>query len=234
MDVEIVHTGGRYGELVAENLRRRCPDNRVGSLCVSDALPLIVDDPQECLPPQMGQAEVVIALHIHPDLLYEIPHAAAHGRTRALIAPIEDPGWMQQGLINQVSRACARFEIESAFPRPFCALEAASPVIAEFCQTFGVGRPDFDIIIENGTVTDVVFRRGSPCGSTEWALRHLVGRPSNADLVHAVSEGLHTYPCLASMALDPSLGDTIMHEAIRLIESAARRAAEARGGGGRA
>ena len=227
MDVELLHIGDRYAELVAENLAKRCPDSAIASFAIPQALPLVVDDPQEYLPAELGQADVVIAVHIHPDLLYEIPHAVGDRDTRALIAPIEDPSWIQQGLVNQVTRACVRFGIESAFPKPFCSLQPTSPAIGEFCERFGVGRPDFDLIIEDGSVKEVVFRRGSSCGCTEWAVRRLVGARAEDDLRHLASVGLHTYPCLASMAMDPALGDTIMHRAIALMEDAAERAAKA-------
>jgi hypothetical protein len=224
MDVEVVHVGGRYGELIAENLRRRCPGSEVVQRTVPNDLPLVLDDPEEYLPAELGSGDVIIALHVHPDLLYEIPHAVSHRRARALIAPVEDPLWLQQGLIGQVTRACSRFGIESAFPKPFCSLEGLSPAIADFCETFGVGKPDFDVVVDGGVVTDVVFRRGSPCGCTEWAVRRLVGARVDEDLPHRAAEGLHAYPCLASMAMDPALGETIMHEAIALLERAAERA----------
>ena len=227
MDIELVHIGDRYAELIAENLRKRSPDSEITNHVVPDALPLIVDDPEEYLPADLGKADVVIAIHIHPDLLCEIPHAVADRNTRALIAPIEDPSWIQQGLVNQVTRACARFGIESAFPKPFCSLQPTSPAIREFCERFGVGRPDFDLTIEDGSVKEAVLRRGSPCGCTEWAVRRLVGARAEDDLRHLASVGLHTYPCLASMAMDPALGDTIMHRAIALMEDAAERAAKA-------
>ncbi len=227
MDVEVIHTGERYATLVVENLGRRCPDASVKSLVVPDALPLIVDDPDEYLPPELGEADVIIAIHLHPDLLYEIPHAVSGRGTRALIAAIEDPTWLQQGLVGQVTRACARFGIESAFPKPFCALEPASPVIAQLSESFGIGKPEFDVIVEDGVIKEVVFRRGSPCGCTEWAIQRLVGTCVDEDVRHLAAEGLYTYPCLASMAMDAEFGDTIMHRAVALIEDAAERAVKA-------
>lgn len=227
MDVEVVHTGERYATLIVENLSRRCPDASVKSLVVPDALPSIVDDPDEYLPPEVGEAHVVIAIHIHPDLLYEIPHAVSGRNTRALIAAIEDPTWLQRGLVSQVTRACARFGIESAFPKPFCALEPATPTIAQLSEEFGIGKPDFGVIVEDGIIKEVAFRRGSPCGCTEWAVQRLVGARVSDNVRHLAAEGLHTYPCLASMAMDAALGDTIMHRATALIEDAAERAVRA-------
>ena len=51
----------------------------------------------------------------------------------------------------------------------------------------------------------------------------LAGHSANDHLDHKAAELLHLRPCLATQIMDPQLGDTVMHESIRLMEAAARK-----------
>jgi thymidylate synthase len=225
LSVELIHTGGRYPQVVAEHL------SRVGGQPVvehrlppASSLPLMIDDPEEYLPADLGQADIAIAIHLHHDLLVELPAVLGGKRTKALLVPIESPDWMvRPGLSAQVARECQRFGLESAFPKPFCGLVPGTPAIRQFCKEYRVGRLEFAIEVRNGRVVRVEAVRGSPCGLTDWVAERLVGTPTE-ELVARAAELLHLRPCLATMMLDPQLGDTIMHESIRLIEAAARNA----------
>ena len=214
--VEVVHVGGRYAERVIEHLSAMSP-GAVTAFLVPRALPPVLDDPAEFLPAGLGRAEIVVAINIHPELLLEIPERATGGTLRALIAPIEDPSWIKPGLQRQVTLACARHGIESAFPKPFCALEPSTPAIMEFCEQFRVGVPTFSIRIAEGRVAAVEVVRGSPCGLTAFVAEQLVGLPADDLLPKKAGELHHSYPCLASMALDSDTGDTIMHASLSLI-----------------
>jgi len=123
-----------------------------------------------------------------------------------------------------VTNECSKVGMESAFPKPFCALEPKTPVLQQFCEEYGVGRPDIRIEVQAGKVARAVVLRGSPCGLTHWVAERLVGHPADGSLEAKAAELLHLRPCLATMVLDPALGDTVMHESIRLMEAAARRA----------
>jgi len=216
--VEVVHVGGRYAERVIAHLSAMSPGN-VTAFQVPRALPPVLDDPSEFLPAGVGGAEVIIAINVHPALLLEIPERAKGGAMRALIAPIEDPGWIKPGLQRQVTLACARHGIESAFPKPFCALEPNTPAIAEFCEQFHVGIPVFNVRVESGRVAAVEVIRGSPCALTAFVAEQLVGLPADELLAKKAGELHHAYPCLSSMAMDPDTGDTIMHASLSLIVS---------------
>jgi hypothetical protein len=214
--VNIAHVGGRYAERVIAHLSAASPGD-VSAYQVPRALPLVVDDPAEFLPGGLAAGEVIIAINLHPDLLLEIPSMVGGGSVRALIAPIEDPNWVKPGLQRQVTQACARYEIESAFPKPFCALECSTPAIAEFCEQFRVGIPTFRIHQAGGKVAAVEVLRGSPCGLTDFVGQSLVGLPADETLPEKAGQLHHSYPCLASMALDPETGDTVMHASLNLI-----------------
>ena len=223
MKVEILHTGGRWPELIRKHFEARVPGGILAEYQLPDRLPLMLDDPAEFIPPQLGAAEVILAVHLHPEILVEIPHAVNGKATRALIAPIEDPTWIKPGLQRQVEAACERAGIECAFPKPCCSLEPRTPVISEFSEVFGMGRPIIKLRTEGDIVVEAEVVRGSPCGLTDFVAQNLVGKKV-AEAVEAAKVLHHSYPCLASMAMAPELNDTLMHESLRILLEATKEA----------
>ena len=223
MRVEVVHEGGRYAERVIAHLLKMSPGN-VDAYQVPRSLPPVLDDAAEYLPAELGAGDVIIAISIHPEILIEIPNLVAGVATRALIAPIEDPNWIKPGLAKQVTQECARRGIESAFPKPFCALEPTTPVIQEFCEEYAVGMPTFRFEIENGKIAAVEVLRGAPCGLTDFVAEQLVGLPADDALPEKAGQFHHAYPCLSTMIMDPALGDTIMHKSLFLLRDRVREA----------
>ena len=224
MQVQVIHSGGLYAERVRSALDRQHPGTVTGFQMPAQ-LPLMIDDPEELLPGQLGEAEVIIAINLHPDLLLEIPHFVRGKQARALIAPIEDHGWIRPGLQRQVTAACAQAGLESAFPKPFCALEATTPAIIEFCQLYRAGRPEFRITVSEGKIEKVEMVTGSPCGLSGAVVTGLAGRPiagavQQAALLH------HTFPCLATMVIDEERGDTLMHYSVEIQKRAVGKAIE--------
>ena len=232
MRVEIVHVGGRYVERVVAHLSAVSPGN-VEAYQVPRSLPPVLDDASEYLPSELGAGDLIIAINLHPELLLEIPHMVGGGSARALIAPIEDPNWVKPGLQRQVTQACAKNEMESAFPKPFCALEPTTPAIAEFCEQFAVGATAFKLRITAGKVSAAEVVRGAPCGLTSFVAQELVGLSADDSLPEKAGQLHHSYPCLATMNLDPATGDTIMHASLYMIrDSVAKALEEARNAGG--
>jgi hypothetical protein len=223
--VEIVHVGGRYFERVLAHLSEASRGN-VDAYQVPRSLPALLDDASEYLPSELGAGDVIIAINIHPELLLEIPNMVGGGSTRALIAPIEDPNWIKPGLQRQVTQACVRNDIESAFPKPFCSLEPITPAIEEFCEQFKVGVPTFRLRLSGGKVAAVEVVRGSPCGLTRFVGEKLVGLPADDSLPEKAGQLHHGYPCLGSMNLDPATGDTIMHKSLYMIRDRVKEALE--------
>jgi thymidylate synthase len=228
LSVAVVHPGGHYPVRVLEYLQTRS-GARVTSLPVPANLPLDLDEDEAAamLPPEVAAAEVVIALDLHPGLLAELPYAMGKGAGQALLAPREDPGWVRPGLMNQVTRGCARFGIENAFPKPFCALEPRTPIITQFAEEYGVGRHRLQVRCEDGLIAAAECLTGSACGLTEWVAQQLVGQPCDDTLARTAVELLHFRPCLATMVLDAETGDTVMHRAIAIMEAAGREALDA-------
>jgi len=193
---------------------------------VPRSLPPVLDDASEYLPSELGAGDVIIVINIHPELLLEIPNMVGGGSTQALIAPIEDPNWIKPGLQRQVTQACARSEMESAFPKPFCSLEPSTPAIRQFCEEFRVGVPSFKLRLSQGKVAGVEVVRGSPCGLTRFVAGKLVGLPAEDSLPEKAGQLHHGYPCLASMNLDPATGETVMHASLYLLRDAVKEALE--------
>ncbi len=224
MHVEVIHSGGHYVERLLAYLRSVSPE-AVTARTVPAALPPMLDDPAEFLPPGAGQAEVIIAVNLHPELLVEVAAQAA-GHARALIAPIEDQSWVRPGLQRQVTQVCSRSGMETAFPKPFCALVPNTPAIAEFCAQFRAGRTEIALTTSDGRVAAVEVLRGAPCGLTTFLARKLIGLPADETLPERAGQLHHTYPCLATMNLDPATGDTIMHASLHLVRQCVAEAVE--------
>lgn len=225
MRVEIVHVGGRYFERVFACLSKASP-GAVDAYQLPQSLPPVLDDAAEYLPTELGAGDVIVAINIHPEVLLEIPAMVGGGSVRALIAPIESPNWIKPGLQRQVTQACARVEMESAFPKPFCALQANTPAVSEFCEEFAIGPPRFRFDIERGRIAGVEVAAGSPCGLTDFVAEKLVGMPADDSLPEQAGRLHHGYPCLATMDMDPSTGDTIMHRSLFMLRDAVKAALE--------
>jgi hypothetical protein len=223
--VEIIHVGGHYFERVFAHLSAVSPGS-VDVYQVPSSLPPVLDDASEYLPSELGAGDVIIAINLHPELLLEIPTMVGGGSTRALIAPIEDPNWIKPGLQRQVTQACASNDIESAFPKPFCALDPVTPAITEFCEQFRAGKPTFRLRLAGGKVAAVEVVRGAPCGLTDFVGEKLVRLPADDSLPEKAGQLHHGYPCLASMNMDPATGETVMHASLYLIRDRVREALE--------
>jgi len=224
LSIELYHTSGLYAQRVAEYLRSR--GGKVDEHELPESLPLVIDEPDEYLPKEAGHADVVIAVHIHQDLLVELPDLMARNGGRALLVPIEDPGWARPGLVRQVGELCRARGIECEFPKPFCSLTPQTPVIKQFSEEYGVGKPKLAMTVKDGVVIQVECLRGAPCGLTAWVAGRLVGTRVADETLASVHSLQATYPCLASMNMDPAFGDTIMHLSVGILYEAVQEAAK--------
>ena len=228
LSVHILHAPGHFWQRLAEHLQ-----SAGGELSVSEVpeqLPMIVDYPREFLPQQTGEADVTVAVHLHHDLLAEIPALLSEGGGRALIVPVENPNWVRPGLVRQISRDCDKFDVEVALPEPFCALHPATLTIKQFCDEYRVGRPQLELVITDGVVTEAHCVRSAPCGLTEWAAERFVGTEAGEALIQKARTLHHSRPCLASMTMVPPMDDTLMHKSVHIFEQAAREALAAAAG----
>jgi len=222
--VEVLHTGGHFQELVREYLSEMAGDP-VEAFRLPDRLPLIVDDAREFIPEEAGSNTVVIAIELHANLLLELPHLMAERGGVALLVPQEDPSWVHAGLINQVSEACKEKGIECEFPKPFCHLQPRTPIIRMFGEQYEAGVPEFEFEIEGGVVKEAHVVRSAPCGLTRWVAERLPGTEATEEAIVQRTRVLHhSRPCMATMNMDPTINDTLMHLSLHLAEFASAQA----------
>ena len=222
LSVHILHTPGYFWQRLAEHLQTVGGEVAVSE--VPEHLPMIVDYPREFLPKQTGAGDITIAVHLHHDLLAELPALISEGGGRALIVPIENPNWVRPGLIRQISRDCDKLDVEVAFPEPFCSLRPATAAIKQFSDEYRLGRPQLELVITEGVVAEARCIRSTPCGLTEWVAERLVGTEAGEALIQKARTLHHSRPCLASMTMVPPMDDTLMHKSLYIFEEVVRQA----------
>ncbi|MEM2917639.1 MAG: DUF166 family protein [Candidatus Bathyarchaeia archaeon] len=181
-------------------------------------LPAFIDNPENYMPKKIPRADICIASGLHRDLLLELPYHAEKAGIKGLIVPIEDFAEVPTGLRKQVEEKCVELGLENAFPKPFCSLEPASnkPLIARFVEELKIGRPKLEILTvkrgRNEVIESTVVRRSAPCGSTWYVARKLIGvETAKETLYDAIAKAHHSYPCTATMNVDPETKEPILH-----------------------
>ncbi len=189
-----------------------------GVFRVDSELPSFIEEPEGFLPSSVGSAEVLVAVGIHVDLLLAIPKLVADSKVKGVIVPVEHSHWCPPAVRNQLKSELGEMNVESAFPKPFCALEKPETggIIDTFIDRYMVGRPKLEVKIVRGVIRGTRVLRSAPCGSTWYIAQQLKGRRVE-DVEEAVSKAHHSYPCTASMEVDREIGDTILHKAGYII-----------------
>lgn len=217
---------GNYGQRMVDNIQLRGPESwTVETFRAPRALPIIVDDPEDFLPPTLPQADLALTLIENATTAQLIPTIARLSGAKAVLCPIDNSAWVPTGLKNQLQRELADLGIESVFPKPFCTLtedtagyrRAAesykSETVSEFARYFGRPKLDITVDADTGNIQKINVVRGSTCGATDYTAERLEGTPVDEAVPKA---GLlsHQFPCLASMEKEPiddRLVDTLMH-----------------------
>jgi len=194
-------------------------------------LPAFIDNPREYMPMKIPRADLCIATGLHKDLLVELPLQIKQFGVRGLIVPIEDFNEVPSGLRKQVEEKCEDIGLESAFPKPFCSLEPmdSRPAISRFATELGIGKPSLKISIagrgKRETIEAAVVERSAPCGSTWYVARKLTGVETKREILYdAVAKAHHSYPCTATMNVDPEAKEPILHIGGYIIREAVENA----------
>lgn len=226
-------TQALWGERIAETVRRLSPPHwSVAVHALPRVIPMVVDDPDEFLPDQLPQAELLLALGETPGAATLIPDVARLCGARAVIAPIDRNESLPAGLVRQVRGWLGDQGVAVVFPKPLCSLTETTvnggpilerydnPLISAFAAFFGAPRfrltVDVDRVIRGAEV-----ERDSACGCARHVAEGLVGCPAadaelRAGLLH------HHYPCLASMNQDEEYHDTLMHVSGHILRAAVK------------
>jgi hypothetical protein len=208
-----------YGQRILENIRHFAPKAwTVEAWRASSALPPVVDDPLKFLPMHLPAADLVLSLGESASVAQFLPSVVERVGARAVIAPVDNVTWLPDGLVRQLRARLGELGITAAFPKPFCSLTEQSynvrqrevsfedPWIGEFARHFG--QPAFRIECDGQRIAEVEVVRDAACGCARAVARQLVG----VDAREAVAQaGLfhHYYPCLATMGVDPGLGEPL-------------------------
>jgi hypothetical protein len=193
----------------------------------SSDLPVFIDEPQKYMPKTIPKADLCIASGLHKDLLLEIPRYVKRAQVKGLIVPIEDFVEVPHGLRKQVEERCQELSLENTFAKPFCSLEPGEnmPTISRFVTELNVGRPLLEISTakrgRGEVIESVIVRRSAPCGSTWYIAKRLVGVDTTQEILReAVAKAHHSYPCTATMGIDPETKEPILHMGGYIIREA--------------
>ncbi len=196
-------------------------------------LPAFIDNPEKYMPRKVPKADLCVASGLHKDLLLELPHHIQKVNMKGLIVPIEDFNEVPSGLREQVEERCQELGLEHAFPKPFCSLQPVEnrPVISRFVTELKVGRPLLEIsTVKRGkreVIDSSIVRRSAPCGSTWYVARKLVGVETSREVLYdAVAKAHHSYPCTATMNVDPEVKEPILHMGGYVIREEVEKALE--------
>jgi hypothetical protein len=196
-------------------------------------LPAFIDDPAKYVPRSIPRADLCVASGLHKDLLLELPKHIEKTGAKGLIVPIEDFVEVPLGLTSQLEEECEGLGLESAFPKPFCSLEpsANKPTISRFVTELKAGRPSLDISTVNPRGSECIgstrVNRSAPCGSTWYVAKKLMGVETKIETLHdVVAKAHHSYPCTATMGVDPEAKEPILHIAGYIIREEVQKALE--------
>ncbi len=196
-------------------------------------LPAFIDKPEEYMPKSVPKSDLCVASGLHKDLLLELPTYIRKAGVKGLIVPIEDFNEVPPGLRKQVEERCFELGLECAFPKPFCSLEPVEdkPLISRFVEELRVGRPKLEVsTARHGRrefVETAIVRRSAPCGSTWYVTRKLIGVDTKREILYdAIAKAHHSYPCTATMNVDPEVKEPILHIGGYIIREEVEKALE--------
>lgn len=226
----LIIVSGEYGRRHAANVRDHAPATWQVEVWQAPAvLPPVIDYPEDYLPPTLPPADLVLAVAEHKGVAELLPDIARMTGAQAVIAAVDNEGWLPRGLARQLRGWLAEIGVACATPKPLCSLTPTeyslgrrqrvayeNPLIAEFARHFG--RPELELTVDPDTRTIVAaaVRRDTVCGCGRFVAEGLIGVSADeaeqrAGMLH------HHFPCLASMGIDPDYGDTLMHVSGHLL-----------------
>jgi hypothetical protein len=211
---------GKYGERLIQIIKERT-DFQVFFAEVPQYLPDFIEDPEEFMRslnigPEVLDVDLLILYTFHPDLTPEIVKMAGEKGVKAAIIP---GGIARAGSIDELERIAERYNIHIEVDEICCTLEECGvEAVDKFAER--LGRPELEVEVKDGRISNVKVIRGSPCGSTWHAAQGLIGKtvdeaPALAGLlcqqypcraVRGTPGGIHTSGDLHKDAVERALG----------------------------
>lgn len=231
MRILIIFTG-EYGIRHIDNIKKHGPDHwEIVSWQAPVILPPVIDYPEDYLPEEFPQADLILSFAEVKGVAELLPDIAEMTEARSCLVAVDNEAWLPKGLDRQLRGWLSNIGVTCVTPKPLCSLTESDygisrrerrtyddPLIAEFAQYFG--KPSLDITVDPDTrnIKAVEVQRDAVCGCARYVAQKLVGL--NADVAEENSGLLHHhYPCLASMVKLPDFNhDTLMHESGNLLK----------------
>lgn len=221
----VVIIRNKFGKRFADYLQISAPRPwEIIEYFYKGSLPIVIDDPQEVLPKDLPEGDLLLFLGQDKRFAELIPDLAKVCQVNAVIAPVEGRALLPTGLANQIKRQLSKLGVDVVFPDPFCSLTEKSSenqLIKTFAGHFG--KPELRVSTADEEIKEVSLLRGAPCGNTLFVAEKLLGIKirecvEQAGLLH------HAHPCMVSMEMDREIGDTLMHRAGLLVKMAVEEA----------
>lgn len=213
-------TQGEYGDRMVANITAHAPEGwEIETWRAPKALPPIIDEPEDFLPDELPEVDLVVSFGEDPGVAELLPDIVRRVGASAALVPIDSESWVPSGMATQLGKLFGERGVGAAFPKPLCSLTETTynfpkrvayddPRIAEFARSFGA--PRFEVEATDDGVTAVRVLRDATCGCARYVAEGLIGkRPDEVEFEAGMLH--HHYPCLATMGIDPQLGDTLMH-----------------------
>ena len=202
---------GSYGNRIAENLKRKSPSNwKIFVYQLPKDMPKIIDDPESFFSKKISNCDIIISLGENPSFATLLPFIVKLTKAKAVIAPVDNPSWLPQGIITQISKELNDLNVQYSFPKPFCSMESKTglSLIDKFTTHFG--RPELQINLKDNMIKEVKILRGAPCGSTHYMSEGIIGLEKNQASKRA---GLliQIFPCLASRSRISNSKKSLIH-----------------------
>jgi NAD-dependent dihydropyrimidine dehydrogenase PreA subunit len=219
MNIKIfILSSGDYGTRIINNIANMgFASSIVGLHEFSADLPEFIDVFEDYIPEKLPECDLILSLGLKGDINMILPIVARRTGAKSVIVEMHNPAQIPPGLQHEIESSAD--DVNIVFAKPFCSLTpVGDKSIDEFVRYFG--KPEIEIIGDR-FIKNINVKRGAPCGSTMYVARELEGSPCE-DAELESGNKIHNYPCVASMAIDPVVGDTILHLAGYKIKEAVK------------
>ena len=224
---------GEYGARHVRNIKQHGPqDWNVESWQAPSIYPPFIDDPDDFLPDELPQADLILSFAEHKGAAELLPELASRTGASAVLVGVDDENWLPRGLERQLHGWLDQIGVVCVTPKPLCSLTEESygvtrreradydhTLLAEFARYFGQPELELEIDPDQRTISAARVKRDAVCGCARFAAEGLIGS-SVDEAEEKVGLLHHHYPCLASMQkLDHFDHDTLMHVSGQVLKN---------------
>jgi hypothetical protein len=211
---------GKYGKRAEKRLRK------AGFIVISyeipEKIPVLIDDIEDIsIPPSIFDVDILLSYALHPDI-----NAAIIEKAEKLKPWIIIPGGAKAGSRIQLRKLAKKKNVNLILEDICCSTpKIDDPRVKEFFENFG--SPEFEVIVRNGVVKDVIVKRETLCGSARFIAEKLKG----TKLEEASTKAgflAQINPCWASRGMDGKIHvSASLHK--KAMEKAINKAMDSKG-----